>query len=111
MSSSDDDDDWKYWDGRAVKFSWVPEPPNGAALLPGQWTWRVVEATGRREPHLKCPTCHKVTYLRSEKWRLSRDGVVLTYQGKGFGTHGTGTCKSYGRYILLGWAEHQLGGS
>lgn len=98
------------WDGKEVRFTWVPDPPDGAALLPGQWTWRVVPATGRREPHLRCPSCGKYVFLTT-RWPISKTGVMLTRAGAGFGSHGNGNCKAFGRYVLVGWAEHQLSGS
>jgi hypothetical protein len=93
---------------REVRYTWVPEPPNLANLLPGQWTWRVRD--GLRQPHFRCPTCGEYSYL-SSKWQISREGVVLTRSGRGFNSHGNGRCTSAGRYVLVGWADHQLGGS
>lgn len=93
---------------RDVRYSWIPDPPNGARLLPGQWSWRVFD--GKRDLHVQC-YCDTLMYLPAEVYRLNAQGVVLTRLGRGFGTHGNGRCFKPGRMVLLGWAEHQLEGA
>jgi hypothetical protein len=91
-----------------VVYSWIPDPPDGAHLLPGQWTWHLFE--GRRDVWMRC-YCGADMYLPAEKFKINGQGVVLTRRGRGFGTHGNGRCFTPGRFVLRGWVEHQLGGA